>query len=54
MRGNPEHRDVVEGIEVVLGDAAFSARLVVGHLHRFETHLGNQPTQIGVRIVNAA
>ncbi|MCY1530889.1 hypothetical protein D9M68_660960 [compost metagenome] len=54
MRGDAQHRDVVERVEVVLRDAALAARLVVGHLHRLEADFRHQAAKVGVGIVDPA
>src|SRR5690242_14766543 len=54
MRGDSQNRHVIEGVEVILGDATFTHRLMEWDQGPFVAEIANQSTEIGVRIANTS
>ena len=54
MAGEPEHCDVVKGVEVILREASFTPWLHKIHLGDGIAELGNDPAMIRIRFVERA
>src|SRR6266568_9366003 len=49
--GDPQHCQVIKGIEIVLGDSAFARRLVIRNFETRQSDFGNHAAKVGIRIV---